>query len=74
MNTPQTDVHVERLLRLRDVMTMTALGSSTIYRKMAEGVFPRPLELSPACVRWRLSDVRRWIDQLPAAQARAVAA
>ena len=59
----------ERLLKLKDVMRMTSLGSSTIYRKMAADSFPRPRELSPACVRWMESEVLGWITALPVSRA-----
>jgi prophage regulatory protein len=54
-----------QLLKLRDVMKITTLGSTTIYRKMDEGSFPRPLKISPQCVRWREGDVAAWINSLP---------
>lgn len=56
---------IETLLRLRDVMKMTTLGSTTIYRKMDAGEFPRPLNLGGNVVRWKMSDVQRWISGLP---------
>ena len=61
----------DRLLRLKDVMVRTSLGSSTIYRYMDAGTFPRPRQLGPACVRWRESEVDRWIINLPATGIRA---
>jgi prophage regulatory protein len=54
----------ERLLRLRDVEQKTGLSSTTIYRKMTEGSFPRPLQLGPGSVRWRETKVEAWIDGL----------
>lgn len=54
----------ERLLRLRDVTNKTGMGSSTIYRKMNDGEFPRPVRISPAMVRWRESDIDSWISRL----------
>lgn len=59
---------IETLLRLRDVMDMTKLGSSTIYRKMDADAFPRPVNLGGNVVRWRMSDVQRWITDLPTHQ------
>ncbi len=56
---------IETLLRLRDVMKMTTLGSTTIYRKMDAGEFHRPLNLGGNVVRWKMSDVQRWISGLP---------
>jgi predicted DNA-binding transcriptional regulator AlpA len=41
----------ERLLRLRDVKQKTGLGSSTIYRRIADGTFPAPRSLGPNTVR-----------------------
>lgn len=58
----------ERLLKLKEVMAMTSLGSSTIYRRLRAGSFPTPLVLSEACVRWRESDLLAWIGSLPAAR------
>jgi prophage regulatory protein len=52
------------LLRLSDVMLVTSIGSSTIYRKMAANQFPRPVRLGPNSVRWLTSDVRDWIKAL----------
>ena len=57
----------ERLLKLREVQKITTLGSTTIYRMMDEGRFPRPIRLGPGTVRWRWSAVEQWIDNLPTA-------
>lgn len=54
----------ERLLRLRDVKARVGLGTSTIYRKLAAGEFPAPVRLGPASVRWRETELQRWIDGL----------
>lgn len=62
--TPEPD----RLLRLRDVVAMVGLGSSTIYRKMAGGEFPAPVRLGTASVRWREADLKRWMADLQAAR------
>ncbi|MDX0946212.1 AlpA family phage regulatory protein [Sinorhizobium medicae] len=55
----------DRLLKLREVMSMTSLGSSTIYRRMKAGKFPQPKQLSEACVRWRESEIEKWMRELP---------
>ncbi len=36
---------IDPLYRLKDVMEIVKLGSSTIYRMMDAGTFPRPLRL-----------------------------
>jgi len=55
----------ERLLRLRDVKEKTGLGSSTIYRRLADGSFPVPRILGPNTVRWLQSEIDAWIKSLP---------
>jgi prophage regulatory protein len=57
-----------RLIKLKEVMHLTSLGSTTIYRKLHAGTFPRPRSLSPACVRWLESEVNDWIDALPVSE------
>jgi len=56
----------DRLLNLREVRSMTKLSSTTIYRMMAAGQFPKPRKLSPQCVRWMESAIEKWIGELPA--------
>jgi prophage regulatory protein len=55
----------DRLLRKSEVINLTSIGSSTIYRKIAEGTFPKPRKLGPSCVRWRESEIMQWMDSLP---------
>jgi prophage regulatory protein len=55
------------LLKLTDVTKATSLGRSTIYRKISEGTFPPPLQLSPGCVRWDSESLQAWRDALPTA-------
>lgn len=57
-STPQ-----ERLLRRPDVETLTGLSRSAIYRKMLDGTFPRPIQLTLRSVRWPESQVQAWIQE-----------
>lgn len=54
----------DRLLTRASVEELTGLGRSTLYRAMREGRFPEPLRVGPKSVRWRASEVERWIDSL----------
>lgn len=58
------DLGADRLLKLSEVRIITGLGTTTIYRKMHDGEFPRPLHLGRGTVRWRLSTLMEWIDSL----------
>ena len=57
----------DRLLRRRQVEEMAGLSRSSVYRLMQEGVFPRPVRVGSNAVRWRLSDIIRWIESRPIA-------
>ncbi len=50
----------DRILRLNAVLDLTGLSRSTLYRKLAEGSFPRQVQLSSRCVGWRTSAIARW--------------
>ena len=53
---------VQRLLRIRDVMTRTGISRPQIYRMMTDGRFPRSVKLSERSVAWRESEVCEWIN------------
>jgi prophage regulatory protein len=50
----------DRILRLNAVLDLTGLSRSTLYRKVAEGSFPRQVQLSSRCVGWRTSAIAEW--------------
>jgi len=55
-----------RILRLKATMTLTGLSRSTIYLRIAQGSFPKPLSLGARVVGWLESDVESWIANLQA--------
>jgi prophage regulatory protein len=48
--------------RLRDVMRISALSRSTIYRRISEGRFPRPVHLGGRASAWPSAELQAWID------------
>jgi prophage regulatory protein len=48
--------------RLRDVMRITALSRSTIYRRITEGRFPAPVHLGGRASGWSRTSLQQWID------------
>jgi prophage regulatory protein len=57
---------VDPLLTVGDVLAMTGYRSrTTLWRKVRAGGFPPPRKDGPTSVRWRASDIQRWIDGLP---------
>lgn len=59
------DMAAPVFLRLPAVMHLTGLGRSTIYRLMAEGQFPRPVQLASRAVAWRRPDIDQWTVTRP---------
>ena len=57
----------DRLLRRREVEGIVGICRSSIYRQMDLGSFPRPVKVGPNAVRWRESDIRRWVESRPTA-------
>jgi prophage regulatory protein len=48
--------------RLREVMRITALSRSTVYRRVAEGRFPAPVSLGGRASAWQRGALQEWID------------
>lgn len=54
----------KRILRLKDVQTLTGLSRTMIYELQAKGEFPQSIKLvqSGRAMGWQYSDVINWID------------
>lgn len=50
-----------RLIKLKEVMTLTSLARSTIYKYMSEGHFPKTVSLGDRSVAWVEDEVTDWI-------------
>lgn len=51
------------ILRLPTVKARIGLSRSTIYLRVAEGSFPRPVSLGGRAVGWVESEVDAWISR-----------
>jgi prophage regulatory protein len=49
------------ILRLPAVKETTGLSRSTIYLRIAEGTFPRPVSLGSRAVGWLQAEVQQWL-------------
>ncbi|TDV88315.1 AlpA family transcriptional regulator [Halomonas alkaliantarctica] len=50
-----------RLIKLKDVMYITGLARSTVYKYIADGIFPKPVSLGERNVAWVESEIQDWI-------------
>ena len=51
------------ILRLPAVKAMIGLSRSTIYLRIAEGTFPKPVSLGARAVGWLQADIENWLHQ-----------
>ena len=56
-----------RFVRLPEVMARTGLSRSTIYVRLDQGCFPRPVSLGGRAVGWIEAEVDEWIRERIAA-------
>jgi len=51
------------ILRLPAVKQSTGLSRSTIYLRVAEGTFPRPVSLGGRAVGWLENEIQDWLQR-----------
>lgn len=58
-----SDKQPERLVRLREVLTRTGVGRSTLYVLIANGKFPKPVSVAGMRISaWSQSAIDEWIQ------------
>ena len=55
------DLGHDRVIRRREVQYNTGLSRSSLYRLIASGNFPPPIQLSENAVGWLATEVSAWI-------------
>lgn len=61
------------ILRLPAVKARTGLSRSTIYLRVAEGTFPKPVSLGGRAVGWVESEIQQWLERQIEASRKAAA-
>ena len=51
------------ILRLPAVKTSTGLSRSTIYLRIAQGTFPKPVGLGGRAVGWLEAEIQQWLQR-----------
>ena len=54
----------KKIYRVKEVCGMTGLPLSTLYAKMLNKEFPRPIKLGRRAVGWKKSEVLRYLEGL----------
>ncbi|TDX23308.1 AlpA family transcriptional regulator [Modicisalibacter xianhensis] len=50
-----------RLIKLKDVMYITGLARSTVYKYISEESFPKPVFLGKRNVAWVENEIEEWV-------------
>lgn len=67
MQTQSVQTQWQGILRLPEVMRLTGLSRSSIYRLESIGKFPARVKLSESASGWRAEEVQDFIANLPRA-------
>ena len=51
-----------KILKCKDVLQITSLSTSTMYRMIKQNRFPAPIKLSTHAAGWIESEVYEWIS------------
>jgi prophage regulatory protein len=51
------------ILRLPDVKRNTGLSRSTIYLRISQGTFPKPVSLGGRAVGWLEAEIQEWLQR-----------
>jgi prophage regulatory protein len=54
---------MHKILRLPEVKQTTGLSRSTIYLRIAEGTFPKPVCLGGRAVGWLEAEIEEWLTR-----------
>ena len=54
---------VTTILRLPAVKARTGLSRSSIYLRVAEGTFPKPVRLGRRAVGWVDAEIQNWLER-----------
>ena len=57
-----SDLMQHRIVRRPEVEQLTGLSRASVYRLIAEGLFPPPVKLAKTAVGWREGDLRAWLE------------
>lgn len=56
---------MNRMLKPREVVKITGMSRTTIWRKEKQGLFPSRRDMGNRSVGWLASEVNEWMENLP---------
>ena len=55
---------MNKILRINQVIELTGISRATIYLKLQNNDFPKPVSLGQRAKGWYASDISDWIESL----------
>lgn len=52
---------IKPLMPLKAVTQFTSLSRATVYRRVKDGTFPKPIRIGENRVVWRYEDLESWL-------------
>ena len=62
-STTEKNTHPRRFIRVKEVLSITSLSQSELYRRIKADTFPVQVKLAPGHVVWVLSEVENWVTE-----------
>lgn len=56
-------INSDRLLTAKDVQAVLGVTPATVYNWMNGQGLPRPIRIGGRAVRWRASELAKWLEQ-----------
>jgi|SRR5690349_18640665 len=50
-------------VRQSKILILVPISSSTLWREVKKGTFPKPVKLAPRITAWRVEDIRKYLDR-----------
>lgn len=64
MNKYENNSDGKRIMRRKEVLQITGVAPSTLWRLEKAGRFPKRIALGPNCAGWLSSEVNDWYESL----------
>jgi prophage regulatory protein len=62
-STTEKNTQPRRFIRVKEVLSITSLSQSELYRRIKADTFPVQVKLAPGHVVWVLSEVENWVAE-----------
>ena len=62
LSTSYTEQHV---IRIQELMQITGVSRSSIWRWVKSGDLPPPIALGPNCIGWLSAEIYKWLEDRP---------